>query len=871
MSNREEVVSRINLSLPFKASLVKTLHEPHYLVGVYYDGKIGKAVLQFLTEDGAKLVNIVDMWNHKPYFLTDESVDKLKEIFAGEKDVEGLEEVEKIDPLSMQRIRVTKVITKDPLVVKRLRNKVRSAWEAKIKYHANYIFDVALIPGMKFQVLNEGSPKLVLVKPRAPEEVKRTVDRIFEKEPELTRKLAEEFMNLFEEPPPRAQRVAVDIEVYTPFKGRIPSARLAEYPVISIAVAGYDGFRKVFMLARNFKHSFMYAVEQNLYPANAEIEIYDSERALILDFLRTVSKYPVILTYNGDNFDLLYLYTRSLKLGVPRYMIPFRVGEEMVKVEFALHIDLYKFFSNRAIKNYAFGGKYQEEKLDAVASALLGISKIGFEETVSEISAGLLATYNLRDAEITLMLTTFNDELTWKLIVLMARISKTSIEELCRKQISTWIQNLFFWEHRRLNYLIRNKEDIEKLVKSTTRATIEGKKYAGALVVEPPRGVFFNVVVLDIASLYPSIIKNYNLSYETVDMPWCKKKQQIVDETGKVLHYVCLDAPGLTAQLVGILRDFRVEVYKKKSKDPSLTPEQKAWYDVVQRAIKVFVNASYGVFGDERFPLYSPAVAESVTALGRRSFMSIVIKAAEMGIKTLYGDTDSIFVWASTQKQLELLQKWVQQTLGLDIELDKEFTYAIFTGLKKNYLGRTKSGEIEIKGLIVKKRNTPEFMKILFNNIIDTIRKVETPEDIAGFITWIEKVTREYYHGLKQKEIPLDQLAIKTTLSKDLSTYVKNKPQHVKAALQLKQHGIDVQENDVIVYVKIKGGDGVKAIQLARQHEVDPEKYIETLKTGLEQFLSALGIKWEDIVSGELSKAGSLRELTKLRGSIPQK
>jgi len=251
--------------------------------------------------------------------------------------------------------------------------------------------------------------------------------------------------------------------------------------------------------------------------------------------------------------------------------------------------------------------------------------------------------------------------------------------------------------------------------------------------------------------------------------------------------------------------------------------------------------------------------------------MSIVIKAAEMGIKTLYGDTDSIFVWASTQKQLELLQKWVQQTLGLDIELDKEFTYAIFTGLKKNYLGRTKSGEIEIKGLIVKKRNTPEFMKLLFNNIIDTIRKVETPEDIAGFITWIEKVTREYYHGLKQKEIPLDQLAIKTTLSKDLSTYVKNKPQHVKAALQLKQHGIDVQENDVIVYVKIKGGDGVKAIQLARQHEVDPEKYIETLKTGLEQFLSALGIKWEDIVSGELSKAGSLRELTKLRGSIPQK
>jgi len=64
--------------------------------------------------------------------------------------------------------------------------------------------------------------------------------------------------------------------------------------------------------------------------------------------------------------------------------------------------------------------------------------------------------------------------------------------------------------------------------------------------------------------------------------------------------------------------------------------------------------------------------------------MSIVTKAAEMGIKVLYGDTDSIFTWNPTRKQLELLQKWIQKNLGLDIEIDKEFSYVIFTGLKKN-------------------------------------------------------------------------------------------------------------------------------------------------------------------------------------------
>lgn len=849
--------------LPFKATYLKSLQTPHYLAGVYYDGKIGRAVLEFLSEDGCKLIKMIDMWEHRPYFLTDESPEVLKEVFSTEKSVEGFELVDKIDPLTMQKIKVTKVITKDPLAVKKLRVKVKNAWEAKIKYHANYMFDMALIPGMRYVTQNGSPPKLTMIKPPIPEEVKVLIDKMFEKSPELTRRLADEFAVLFEEPPPKVRRAAIDIEVYTPFKGRVPNPKLAEYPVISVAIAGNDGRRKVFMLARQFKHSFMYAVEDSVYPADAEIEIYDSERSLLLDFIRTLSDYPVVLTYNGDKFDFVYLYTRATKLGIPQYLIPFKIGKDMVKVEFAIHIDLYKFFSNRAIKNYAFGGKYQDEKLSTVAAALLNITKIGFEETVSEISAGMLATYNLRDSEITLKLTTFNDDLTWKLMVLLARISKTGLEELCRKQISTWIQNLFLWEHRRLNYLIRNKEDILRYVRSSTKAVIEGKKYAGALVIEPPKGVFFNVVVLDIASLYPSIIKNYNLSYETVDVNWCKNKQPVVDETGKELHYVCFDIPGLTSQVVGILRDFRVEVYKKRAKDKSLSSEQKAWYDVVQRAIKVFVNASYGVFGDERFPLYSPAVAESVTALGRRSFMTIILKAAEMGVKTLYGDTDSIFVWAPTQRQLELLQKWVQQVLGLDIELDKVFTFVMFTGLKKNYLGRSENSEIEIKGLMVKKKNTPEFMKELFNNIIETLKKVETPENIADFVSWLENVIKEYYHGLKHKEIPLDRLAIKTTLTKDPSTYIKSKPPHVRAALQLKQYGVSIQEGDDIVVVKVKGGEGYKAIQLAHQYEIDPDKYIETLRSGLEQFLTALGIRWEDIVSGETGLHSTLKGFTR--------
>jgi DNA polymerase I len=836
----------------------KVLSKPHYLLGVYYDGRMEKAILEFVDEKGEKLVKIADPTRHKPYFLTSDDPSLIRERLGNLEGsgVDSIEEEYRINPLTMERVRLVKVVTKDPLIVRKIRSKFNTAWEAKIKYHANYIYDNRLIPGMRYVTdFSNGAQKLVMVKPEIPQSLVEKVRELFRNEPPETVKLAEELLLLFEESPPKVKRVAVDIEVFTPFKGRIPSPKLAEYPVISIALAGSDGLKKILLLAREYKHDFDYMMED--YPVEAEVEVFDSEKDMLLEAFRIMGSYPVVLTYNGDNFDLQYLYVRAFKLGIPRSHIPLKIGEDMIRIDTSIHLDLYKFFSNRAVKNYAFGGKYQEEKLDAVSGALLGVSKIGFEETIGDISASLLAAYNYRDAEITLNLTMFSNELVWKLIILLARVSKTSIEDLCRRQISYWIQNLFFWEHRKLGYLIPNKEDILRHVRGTgTKAIIEGKKYAGALVVEPPKGAFFNVVVLDIASLYPSIIKKYNLSYETVDMKWCSKTIDIVDETGRRLHEVCVDTPGLTAQLTGILRDYRVGIYKKRSKDKSLPPETLAWYEVVQRAIKVFINASYGVFGDEKFSLYSPAVAESVTAMGRKSFYTIVRKAADLGVKTLYGDTDSIFVWAPTQEQLRKLQSWILEKLGLEIEIDKSFTYVVFTGLKKNYLGRTVDGGIEIKGLVAKKRNTPEFLKDLFENVIEKLKSVENPAGFIEFVKWLEHQVKTIHNDIRRKEITLDRLAIRVALTKTPSLYTKTKPPHVKAALQLMNYGYSVEEGDIITFVKVKSKEGYKAIQLTRLHEVDPDKYIELVKSGLEQFLSAFGIRWEDIIG-----SGGLTEL----------
>ena len=143
--------------------------------------------------------------------------------------------------------------------------------------------------------------------------------------------------------------------------------------------------------------------------------------------------------------------------------------------------------------------------LDAIGTALLELPKIEHDKAFSELSYTELAEYNLRDSEITLDLTTFNDNLVMKLILAMSRISHMPMEDVSRQGVSRWIRNFLYHEHRQRNMLIPNKEDILVFKGGTsTTAMIKGKKYKGAIVVDPVPGVHFNVAVMDLSLIHIS-------------------------------------------------------------------------------------------------------------------------------------------------------------------------------------------------------------------------------------------------------------------------------------------------------------------------------------------------------------------------------
>ena len=815
-----------------------------YLIDVKYDGELGRAVALIYDPKRDVIVRWADKTGHKPYFLVNvspEEAGRPERGVSSHPDFERFDVVVKFDPITRKKVTMTKVVVSNPLAVRYLREKFKDpgegAWEADIRYHHNYIYDRSLIPGMPYRVSRNWEPlgwsfesidksKLELVLgSNADEELLRN---------------ASVWLPIFEVPPPEPCIASLDIEVYTPSRGRVPDPSEAGYPIISIAVSRSDGSNKVFLLGGGWGEKF-----QDI-PADVDVEVYDSEKALIVEALMYASKCPVLATFNGDSFDLPYIRNRLLMLGLPATGIPITVTNDYSTINWGVHIDLYKLFDIRALQAYAFGNSYREKTLDDIARALLNVGKVEIPDTVSNIPLDLLVRYNARDSQLTLRLLTDKSRLVWNLIVLLMRISKLGIEDVTRSQISAWIKSLMYWEHRRRGYLIPRKADIEKIgSRRTTKAIIKDKKYQGALVLEPPVGVFFDIVVLDFASLYPSIIKNWNLSYETVDNPNCP--QGDLAKLPGVDHYVCRSIRGITSELVGLLRDFRVKIYKRRAKDPALPPTQREWFNVVQASMKVIINASYGVFGNEQFNFFSLALAESVTGIGRSIMLDSLRKADELRLHILYGDTDSLFVWAPRKDALEELVSYVNQKYGLDLEVDKRFKVAVFSGLKKNYIGVTDSGEVIIKGMMGKKRNMPIFIREAFSEAVKLFRNLSEPEDLPKVIELMRGHVKEIYNKLRNWEYTLDDLAFHVALTKDLSEYKKNTPQHVKAALQLERYGVRLGRGDIVAFVKVKGNLGVKPVQLAAMRDIDVAKYVEHLRTAFEQVLAAFGISWDDI------------------------
>ncbi len=829
---------------------VTTTMPPALLVSATYDSQKKSVVLKFYEPDSKKILLWTDNTGHKPYCYSKLDPEELK-FLSDRKDVLELKKIEKIDLLKDRTISVTKIIVADPLAIggtqtdKSIRNIIET-WESDIKYYENYLYDYSLIVGKYYTITNG---KLEEYSYKIPDEVQLALKGLlYDKVTNMGIIDSKEFQNhisdwanLLNQPIPKIRRVSFDIEVESE-TGRIPDAKIADKKITAVGFSGSDGLKQVFVLQKKDKQPGKSELESDI-----KVSFYDEdkEKEMIRDTFKILTEYPFVITYNGDDFDMPYIYNRAERLGIDTKEIPLIMMRDSATLKHGVHLDLYRTFSNRSFQIYAFSHKYNDFSLNSVSEGLLGESKIDYDGELDDLSLYDLANYCYNDAKLTQNLTSFNNDLLMDLLIVITRIARMPIDDISRMGVSQWIRSLFYFEHRKHNFLIPQRQELDqKSPSASTEAIIKDKKYRGGLVVEPTAGIHFDVSVMDFASLYPSIIKVRNLSYETVRCIHDECRKNTIPGTN---HWVCIRKNGLTAVLIGSLRDLRVNYYKSLAKNPSLDENQRQLYTVVSQALKVILNASYGVMGAEIFPLYCLPVAEATTAVGRYTILETIEKCKSVGIEVLYGDTDSLFLKGPTKDQIQIVVSWAKEQFGVDLDLDKEYRYVVLSTRKKNYLGVQKDGKVDVKGLTGKKSHTPPFIRTLFYEILEILSKVKTTQEFTESKEKISGMIAGYAKKLKAKQIPLVDLAFNVMISKAPSEYVKTVPQHIRAAKLLEQIR-EIKKGDIISYVKIINKPGVKPVELARPDEIDSAKYMEFMESTFDQILSSMDLDFATLI-----------------------
>jgi len=837
----------------------KTENMPYgLLISATYNSQKNAAILKFYEPVSQRIFLWADKSGHKPYCYSKLSPDEIPTEISERDDVIDIKQVKLLDILNDKPIDVSKILVKDPLAIggtqtsKRIRNLI-DTWESDIKYYESYLYDSSLIVGKYYKIEND---VIVPYDLEISDETKLSLkSMLLDKQSDTnlpdTKQFDEhvsQWATLLNQPIPKIKRISLDIEVESEV-GRIPDPKIAEKRITAVGFEGSDGLKQVFVLRKS-------GIEEgvNELLPGVKIVFYEEtkEKEMIIDTFELMKKYPLLITYNGDGFDLPYLYNRASRLGIDRQKNPLYMMRDSATLTDGVHLDLYRTMSNRAFQIYAFGQKYSDFSLNSVSKGLLGEKKIDYGVELNDLTLYQTANYCLNDARLTYNLTAFNNDLLMNLLIVISRIARMPIDDISRMGVSQWIRSLLYYEHRQNGILIPRRQELDNRSSNVVNeAIIKDKKFRGGLVVEPVEGIHFDVTVMEFASLYPSIIKVKNLSYETVRCSHDACKKNTIPQTN---HWVCTKKNGLTSVLIGSLRDLRVNYYKNMAKKDTLTVEEKQLFTVVSQALKVILNACYGVMGAEIFPLYFLPAAEATTATGRHIILDTINKCKESGIDVLYGDTDSLFVKKPTPKQIEDIITKAKMDHNVELEIEKEYRYVVLSGRKKNYLGVTKNGKVDVKGLTGKKSHTPPFIKTLFYELLDILSEIKTAEEFKRAKNKISDKITECARKVQAKEIPLQDLAFNVMISKAPRDYTKTVPQHIRAAKQLESIR-EIIKGDKISYVKILNKPGVRPIEMARKSEIDTSKYMEFMERTLDQLTSSMDLDF-DIILGKPKQTG---------------
>ncbi len=623
-----------------------------------------------------------------------------------------------------------------------------------------------------------------------------------------------------------------------------PDLKPANYTPTNLKILSFDiesekKGKKIYCISlysKNYKKSFLVSSKkfQGIVSCKDEEELLEKFREEVLDFD------PDIITgWNVIDFDLQLLRDKFKK-----YRIPFDLGRDNSTSKLRIETNFFRTskadISGRAVLDgidltKSSFIKLTNYKLDTAAKELLGKGKL-IESTGKEKYEEIdrlykedkkkLIEYNLLDAKLAYDIITKAD------LVNLA-IQRSLLTGMTLERVNASIASLDFL------YLQRTKE--RNLVAPTNLNSDREARIKGGYVMESKPGIYDNLIVLDFKSLYPSIIKTFNID-PSAHLE--KKKKGSIESPNKA-YFDSKD--GVLPEIIQDLWSAREKSRKEKN-------------ELARYAIKILMNSFFGVLANPACRFYNLKVANAITHFGQELIKQTAKKVEESGHEVIYSDTDSIFVNTKTESEKKAaeignklekeinsfyknhIKKKYHRDSFLELEYEKLYTRFLMPrvrgkeeGAKKRYAGLLKKEgkeELDIVGLETVRSDWTDAAKKFQQELLD---RIFHKKEVTGFI-------KKFVEDLRKGKYDED-LVYRKSIRKDLDEYVRITPPHVKAARKLKK----LESSIIEYYITTEGPEPLQALK----HKIDYDHYInKQIKPIADTVLSFFDTTFEDLLKG---------------------
>lgn len=409
----------------------------------------------------------------------------------------------------------------------------------------------------------------------------------------------------------------------------------------------------------------------------------------------------------------------------------------------------------------------------------------------------------------------------------------------------------------------------------------------GGLVFQPKPGIHKNVAILDFSSMMASLMIEFNVSPETVVS---------IQEDGEGLDLPelgikILSRPGLIPQMLKPLRDKRLALKRRlrtlDKKEPLYRRIQK-WLKTVVDGIKWLTVVCYGRLGFANSRFGRINAHEAVSYFSRKVITRAKLIAEELGFEVLHLYVDSLFVSKqnATRKDYQLLAEAIERETHLPMDFDGT-VYSWFAflatrantnkGVANRFYGLSPDGEHKIRGIALRRRDTPLFVANTQMKVLEILARESDPGKLTKLLPEILELLQDQLTALKEGEVSLEELLVTLTLSREPERYSVLSPSAI-VSRQLQAQGKSVKRGQQIRFIYIAPAPGVWAWDsptVPNPKVLDRMKYTELLIRAVHEILQPLGVteailkNWLISEAGYLAPPGFLKSTDPTRLALP--